>query len=612
MKRTTSAPTWFGILRSTDWICSTCQQQARQAYRRQLHNVSRATTFSRGQTTARLDIRQHNAKRNVTSASSPIAGLTRKPILPDGPARTRFAPSPTGDLHIGGLRTALFSYLLAKRTGGQFLVRIEDTDQKRLVAGAEERLLENLEWVGLQWDEGPKAGGPYGPYKQSERNDIYQQHANELLNAGSAYRCFCTPQARTQGSAKFVLSGCSQNCSSLSSEESQDRAFDNKQPFTVKIQRAKPDPKRVYPDLIYGKIQPLKQNVAANLSDGDDEVSVSVADVILMKSDGTPTYHFANVVDDHLMKITHVIRGSEWMASTPLHYDLYSAFGWQPPLFAHVGLLVDENKAKLSKRSAHLALDVRNMRAEHDVLPETLVNFLALLGWSNPTRNDVFDMQGLIEHFDLKLTKGNTMVKFDKLWFLQKQHVARRCEKVRSTGDRSSLASLVDRIVEEVVLRFPQVKERFPEDEKLRDYCEDILLADGKMFQTVKQFVERNRYFFSSERRTDPEYLDGTRLTRNVDIVLSVLVHAAEREGLFGRGGPMDSNSIEKKHRLHAEVMRYLRQGLCNGLPGPSIGIVMAILGHREVLRRLQIEPKVGEGRYLEPPCDAEGSMQAA
>ena len=262
-----------------------------------------------------------------------FTSTTRNPTpaaLPATAARTRFAPSPTGYLHLGSLRTALFSYLLAKRTGGQFVLRIEDTDQKRTVADAELRLMADLRWAGLQWDEGPGVGGPYGPYRQSERRHVYQHHAHRLLDAGHAYRCFCSP-ARLQALAEHrhrlgLATDYDRACAPLSRAESDERAHRGEL-HTIRLRA--PDRYPAYQDLVYGTVKPLaKRGPAAD---------VSFDDPILLKSDGLPTYHLASVVDDHLMHITHVIRGSEWMPSTPKHVALYSALGWAPPAFAHVG-----------------------------------------------------------------------------------------------------------------------------------------------------------------------------------------------------------------------------------------------------------------------------------
>lgn len=394
-------------------------------------------------------------------------------------------------------------------------------------------LCEDLQWAGLQWDEGPLVGGPYGPYRQSERTHIYHEHAQRLLDAGSAYRCFCRPQSSGGGpETVYVTSGCYQNCSSLSSEVSRQRAESGKEAFTVRLHQSADVQKRVYPDLVYGKIQRLKRSPAAPQIASEDDAGIDAADTILMKSDGTPTYHFANVVDDHLMKITHVIRGLEWMASTPLHYDIYSAFGWEPPQFAHVGLLVDQNKAKLSKRNQDLALDVASMRDVHGVLPDTLNNFLALLGWSNPTDNDVMDLDALVRNIDLKFTRGNTMVRVEKLWYLQKQHVALRCQRALDTKSLEPIKDIVSQITAEVRGAYPdhitnlENEEAVPEDFKeghhdvsdaQTSYWATILLADSKSFQNAKQFVDRNRYFISRERYQVPEekrfYNKGATIT---------------------------------------------------------------------------------------------------
>ena len=499
------ASSWSALYGDSVWICAGCRSRLARPTPEGFVPKDRRLASSLGSHNRRAQQELSIQRRWLSQSSSLKAAPTRKSKLPDGPARTRFAPSPTGYLHIGGLRTALFSYLLAKRTGGQFILRIEDTDQKRLIGDAEARLCKDLAWAGLRWDEGPDVDGPYGPYKQSLRNEIYKKHAQDLLKVGQAYRCFCTPQTAGEAKAAYVTSGCYQNCSSLSSEQSEERAADAAQHFTIRLRQPHDAHKRSYSDLIYGNIQRLKRSPSAPLTASEDDTALDASDTILVKSDGTPTYHFANVVDDHLMGITHVIRGSEWMASTPLHYDIYTAFDWKPPSFAHVGLLVDQNKAKLSKRNADLALDVASMRDKHGVLPAPLINFLALLGWSNPTNNDVMELDDLVRNFDLKFTRGNAMVRMEKLWFLQKAHVAQLCEKASRMASVDSIRPLVDQIV-------PQVRKAFPElllnrnllDEPsvsdyraLANYVALILLEDSKSFQNAAHFVERNQYFFA-------------------------------------------------------------------------------------------------------------------
>ncbi|EME48178.1 hypothetical protein DOTSEDRAFT_69949 [Dothistroma septosporum NZE10] len=661
-----------------NWICASCRlQQGRAAARSFSGYADRKTRNA----SSNRRLKQNISKRRASSNA-----VQRNGKLPDAPARTRFAPSPTGYMHIGGLRTALFSYLLAKRTQGQFVLRIEDTDQKRLVNEAETRLCEDLQWAGLQWDEGPQVGGSYGPYKQSERNEIYRQHAKTLLDSGAAYRCFCTPQTSgaSGGKAAYVTSGCYQDCSSLPTEQAQDRAESKHETFTIRLKQPGDVHKRVYTDMVYGKIQRLKRSPSASQA-GEDDSGIDAADTILVKSDGSPTYHFANVVDDHLMKVSHVIRGTEWMASTPLHYDLYSAFGWEPPAFAHVGLLVDENKAKLSKRSnTGLILDVKSMREQEGVLPEVLCNFLALLGWSNPGRNDVMEMEELIRDFDLKFTKGNTIVRMEKLWYLQKQHVARKCERAHETKSVEPVQDLVQQIRKEAVATFPdEISARFPTAEEQDTYCAHVLLADSKSYQTPKQYIERNRYFFKydpGEMTHSDSFADGAtsmaykflsqKMLEEFDFKQSyrepvvaikssnskhdnaspvdqqsALIHAAINHSIWralvnpmwlmlpsekyaeaAETGQVPQPGEELSHvpftdkpldlETYAEyaagkasnpaltaagvdetvkaykewnkgMMRYLREKLSYGLPGPGVGVIMAILGYEECCRRL-------------------------
>ncbi|KAK3703458.1 Glutamate--tRNA ligase mitochondrial [Vermiconidia calcicola] len=591
------------------------------------------------------------------------AGPTRTPQLPNFPARTRFAPSPTGHLHIGGLRTALFSYLLAKRTGGQFLLRIEDTDQKRLIPDAEAKLCSDLQWAGLQWDEGPQVGGPYGPYRQSERTAIYQDYASILLEKGLAYRCFCTPGTAGDGvqQTAYVTSGCYQNCSSLASSESRERAQRKAEPFTIRLHQPQDAHKRTYPDLVYGKIQRLKRSSQSTATPEDAAEGVDTDDTILVKSDGTPTYHFANVIDDHLMRITHVIRGAEWMASTPLHYDLYAAFGWEPPLFAHVGLLVDQNQAKLSKRnqSLDMALDLTSMRDVQGVLPEVLCNFLCLLGWSNPTGDDVMGMPKLVENFDLKFTRGNAMVRMEKLWFLQKKHVAQKCLAVTERNDVTPLEDVLKQVEKEArrvydfsmivngELTFLEHKGDVIKD-RLSAYCADILLADSKTYQNAQQWVERNRYFFAYadaevprpkltydeaeqtspqdieqyvadmlntfdwqnaqsiqelERRIHPHLVQRvwhtTLSPENATKLMSTAQSGNIQPGEIAQilmaphqAGTRTETAVcrqlEREFKtFNTAAMRYMRERLSYGMPGPSVSWIMAVLGEDESRRRL-------------------------
>lgn len=317
--------------------------------------------------------------------------------------RTRFAPSPTGYLHIGGLRTALYAYLLAKKDKGQFILRIEDTDQERLVSGATQNFIDTLHWAGIDFDEGPEIGGDKGPYVQSERLDLYKKYAQDLLDSGHAYRCFCTKevcdQMREEQMAAKKAPMYDRRCRYLSEEEIQAK-LDAKTPHVIR--------------------QAIPLNEIVKLEDivrGTTKFDTNTLDDhVLLKSDGFPTYHLAVVVDDHLMDITHVFRGEEWLPSAPKHLLLYQAFGWEPPQFAHLSLILNKDRTKLSKRQNDVSTQ---SYIEKGYSKEGLVNFIALLGWNNSDNQEIYSLQELVEAFDTKgLQKAGAVFDLDKLnWF---------------------------------------------------------------------------------------------------------------------------------------------------------------------------------------------------
>ncbi|MHB9091215.1 MAG: glutamate--tRNA ligase, partial [Chloroflexota bacterium] len=303
--------------------------------------------------------------------------------------RVRYAPSPTGSPHIGNIRTAMFNWLLARHHGGKFIVRIEDTDQTRLVPGALDAILGSLRWLGLSWDEGPEVGGSFGPYFQSERLPIYKQHAEQLVAGGHAYHCYCTSerleQVREEQMARKETIRYDRACRELSADDRRARE-EAGTPYVVRF-----------------KAPLAGQTIVRDLFRGDIAFdNATLDDHVLLKSDGWPTYQLANVVDDHLMAITHVLRGDEWISSAPKHVLEYEAFGWRPPVFGHLSLILGKDRTKLSKR--HGATDVLSYR-EAGYLPDALVNFLALLGWSPPeevrAEGDILSRAELVRLFDL-------------------------------------------------------------------------------------------------------------------------------------------------------------------------------------------------------------------
>ena len=322
--------------------------------------------------------------------------------------RVRYAPSPTGEPHVGNVRTAIFNWLFARHCGGSFVIRVEDTDQTRKVEGATEDLLEALRWLGLEWDEGPDVGGEYGPYYQSQRLDLYHRVTDQLLESGNAYRCYCSQERlaelRKEQSRRKKPPGYDRRCRDLSEGEPLELERDG----TESVVRFKMplDGVTTVSDLVRGQV-----SFENRLID----------DFVMLKSDGYPTYHLANVVDDRYMEISHVIRGEDWLPSVPRHLQLYEALGWEPPQFAHLPIILAPDRSKLSKRhGAASILEYRQM----GYLPEAMVNFLALLGWSLDDRTEIMPTQDLIRHFTIeRVAKAGAVFNLEKLSWMNGYHI---------------------------------------------------------------------------------------------------------------------------------------------------------------------------------------------
>nr|WP_316623700.1 glutamate--tRNA ligase [uncultured Ruminococcus sp.] len=317
--------------------------------------------------------------------------------------RTRFAPSPTGFMHVGNLRTALYEYLIAKSQGGSFVLRIEDTDRERLVEGAVDVIYKTLETAGLKHDEGPDIGGDYGPYVQSERKDMYLPYAEQLIREGKAYRCFCTKERLEKIQNETVGGGYDRHCRDLSEEEIQ-KNLDAGVPYVIR-QKMPTEGSTTFNDAVFGEI-------TVDNSELQDQ--------ILIKQDGYPTYNFANVIDDHTMGITHVVRGSEYLSSTPKYNLLYEAFGWEIPTYIHLPLINGKNDdgtvSKLSKR--HGATGFEDL-IEAGYLPEAIINYIALLGWCPKDNQEIFSLEELCKAFNIDgISKSPSVFDYDKLeWF---------------------------------------------------------------------------------------------------------------------------------------------------------------------------------------------------
>ncbi len=333
------------------------------------------------------------------------------------PARVRFAPSPTGRIHIGSGRTALYNYLLARQTGGQFILRLEDTDQKRYMSESEQEIINGLHWLGLQWDEGFDIGGPHAPYRQSERKAIYQEYAEKLIASGHAFRCFCTPErldtVRKQQQANKQQARYDGHCHHLPPEEVASRVAAG-EPHVIRFKMPTEGSITVHDH--------LRGDITVQNSQLDDYV--------LVKSDGLAVYHLAAMVDDHLMEITHVFRTEEWLPTFPLHVHIYKAFGWEQPIWIHPSVfLKPSGKGKMSKRDTEaMAMDGQSIFLTDlenlGYIPEAVVNWIALMGWSYDDKTEIFSMQDLIEKFDIdKLNPSPAAINFDKFDFFNGLHI---------------------------------------------------------------------------------------------------------------------------------------------------------------------------------------------
>ncbi|UAL52418.1 glutamate--tRNA ligase [Bacillus sp. OVS6] len=324
--------------------------------------------------------------------------------------RVRYAPSPTGHLHIGNARTALFNYLYARNTGGKFIIRIEDTDKKRNIEGGEESQLKYLKWLGIDWDESIDTDGEYGPYRQSERNDLYKKYYDELLSAEKAYKCYCTEeeleQEREEQSARGETPQYSGKCAHLTPEEQQKLEDEGRKP-SIRFRVPK------------GEVITFNDIVKDEISFETD----GIGDYVIVKKDGTPTYNFAVAVDDYLMKMTHVLRGEDHISNTPKQIMIFNALGWEAPIFGHMTLIVNENRKKLSKRDESIIQFIEQYK-ELGYLPQALFNFIGMLGWSPGGEEEIFSKEQFIEIFDpSRLSKSPAVFDTQKLMWLNNQYV---------------------------------------------------------------------------------------------------------------------------------------------------------------------------------------------
>ena len=403
-----------------------------------------------------------------------------------GKVRTRFAPSPTGRMHVGNLRTALYAYLIAKHEGGDFLLRIEDTDQERYVEGAVEIIYRTMQKTGLIHDEGPDKDGGCGPYVQSERQaaGIYMEYAKKLIEKGEAYYCFCDEERLNSLKTKVGEDGkeirvYDKHCLSLSKEEVEANLAAGK-PFVIR-QNNPTEGTTTFHDEIYG-------DITVENSELDD--------MVLIKSDGYPTYNFANVVDDHLMGITHVVRGNEYLSSSPKYNRLYEAFGWEVPVYVHCPLITDEDHKKLSKRSGHSSFEDL---VEQGFLEECIVNFVALLGWSPEDNEEIMSLEDLVRKFDYRrMNKSPAVFDYGKLKWMNGEYIKKMDDEkylekalpiVKETVKRELDYSRIAMMVKTRIEIFPDIPEKISFFEEVPDY-DNELYVHKKMKSTKESSLE--------------------------------------------------------------------------------------------------------------------------
>jgi glutamyl-tRNA synthetase len=485
--------------------------------------------------------------------------------------RVRYAPSPTGYPHIGNIRTALFNWLFARHTGGKFIVRIEDTDQSRKVESAVEQILESLRWLGLDWDEGPEVGGAFGPYFQSERLDLYRGYAEQLVHSGHAYRCYCSSerlaQMRTEmAERKESVRTYDRHCRDLSGDEQARLKADGIIPvirFKVPL-----DGQTTFHDLIRGDIT---------------FENAELDDLVLLKSDGYPTYHLANIVDDHTMEISHVMRADEWLSSTPRHVLLYAAFGWTPPLYAHLPMILGPDKSKLSKRHGATALlDYR----EDGYLPEAIFNFLALLGWSLDDKTDVIGREDLVKHFSLeRISRTAAVFDIKKLQWMNGFYIR-----------QLDPAGLAERAL-------PYFEKQLPSEVKRPldvGYVSQVVTLQQERAKTLCEFPQNSAFFFVEDVEYPVELLLKGEMSRErARKLLGMCASRLESMNTF------DVTSLESVLRSLAEEMSVktgdlfglLRVVVTGRTAAPPLFQTMAVVGKGRCLRRIKSAvEKLSEG----------------
>src|SRR6266852_4094022 len=493
--------------------------------------------------------------------------LEEQPMIPAGKTpRLRFAPSPTGFQHIGGFRTALFSWLYARHTGGTFILRIEDTDTTRTVEGAVEDLLKGMEWFGMDIDEGPVVGGPYGPYYQTQRKALYQQYAHQLIESGHAYRCFCTPErlaeVRKQQEAQKLPPRYDRRCRYLSAEE---RAANDEAglPWTVRF--AMPlDGVTIVHDELHGDM-PFQ--------------NANQDDMIILKSNGLAPYHLAHLVDDHLMDISHVLRGEDWISSAPLHIQLYQALGWEPPLIYHVPNVLGKDKRKLSKR--------RNAPSWSDYqrdgyLPEAVLNFVTLIGWSYDDKTEIFSREELIRVFTLdRIGVASGIYDPEKLAWMNGVYIR-----------KLPLEEFTRRALP--YMELPEAEGGLPDSIQRPldfDYTSRVLSLEQERLRTLGEAAAAVSFFYTDEIEYDTALL----IQKGMDAEKTRAALLRVRDVLAGLQAwdhetmePPIRALIDEPDLKAGQLLGSIRAAVSGRPHTPPLFIMMEVLGRERTMRRIE------------------------
>ena len=478
--------------------------------------------------------------------------------------RVRFAPSPTGFLHIGSLRTILFNYLIAKKDQGQLILRIEDTDQKREVSGAVEGLIDIINWLGIKFDEGPHVGGDYGPYIQSQRLDIYKKYASQLLDAGKAYCCFCSPERLEQmladQQAKKLPPRYDRTCRGLSDEEIQAKISQGEK-FVIRQKMPESGETKVFDE--------LRGEIVFNNQDLDDQV--------LVKSNGVPTYQLANVVDDYLMEISHVLRGEEWLSSFPKNALLYQAFGWEMPKFIHMPLSLNKDGSKLSKRQGDVA--VEDYRAT-GYLPEALINFSILQGWHPQGDNEIFTLTAAVKEFNLKdMGISPAIFNIEKLDYFNGYYIRQK--------PIDNLVALCKPFLKELLEKASDKKKT--EDE----YIKKVVSLEQERLKKLSEISGLTRFFFVDSIKYEPDLLIWKNLSKNE--IKNNLVELIDQLNNI-KAGEWTRDNLEKilldyinsKQGKAGDYLWPMRVSLTGDKASPSPFEVAEVLGREESLARIK------------------------